>query len=139
MPSRVAQIRLVSGHPEVYEPCDDSFALVDALLADQENLVEHQPMFCLEVSCGSGLKATARESGGSAQLRPEDSAASVSYFATDIHPHAVRVTSETLKAHTVHAEVLCDNIAASGLGKRLWGKVDVMVVNPHMYQIQKMS
>ncbi|KAI3934047.1 hypothetical protein MKW92_002722 [Papaver armeniacum] len=58
MPSRVAQIRLVSGHPEVYEPCDDSFALVDALLADRENLVEHQPMFCLEVSCGSGLKAT---------------------------------------------------------------------------------
>ncbi|KAI3890514.1 hypothetical protein MKW92_040903 [Papaver armeniacum] len=85
-------------------------------------------MFCLEVSCGSGLKATIRP--GSAQLRQEDSAASVSYFATDIHPHAVRVTSETLKAHTVHAEVLCDNIAASGLGKRLSGKVDVMVVNP---------
>ncbi|KAI3997011.1 hypothetical protein MKX01_021287 [Papaver californicum] len=92
MPSRIAQIRLVSGHPEVYEPCDDSFALVDAFL--------------------------------------EDSAASVSYFATDINPHAVTVTSETLKAHTVHAEVLCDNIAASGLEKRLWGKVDVMVVNP---------
>ncbi|KAM7475904.1 hypothetical protein LguiB_023147 [Lonicera macranthoides] len=30
MPSRIAQIRLVSSHPEVYEPCDDSFLLVDA-------------------------------------------------------------------------------------------------------------
>ncbi|KAI3965973.1 hypothetical protein MKX01_010930 [Papaver californicum] len=101
MPSRIAQIRLVSGHPEVYEPCDDSFTLVDALLA--------------EVGCGSGYVITSLAS----MLRQEDSAASVSYFATDINPHAVRVTSETLKAHTVHVEVLCDNIAALGLEKRL--------------------
>ncbi|KAI3833556.1 hypothetical protein MKW92_035355 [Papaver armeniacum] len=72
---RIAQIHLVSGHPEVCKPCDDSFAL-------------------------------------------EDSAASVSYFATDINPHAVRVTSETLKAHTVHAEVLLgrDGIASAWAG-----------------------
>ncbi|RZC46844.1 hypothetical protein C5167_039797 [Papaver somniferum] len=126
MPSRIAQIRLVNGHPEVYEPCDDSFALVDALLADRKNLLEHQPMFCMEVGCGSGYVITSL----AIMLMQEDSAASVSYFATDINPHAVRVTSETLKAHTVHAEVLCDNIASSGLEKRLWGKVDVMVVNP---------
>ena len=37
----IAQIRRVSSHPEVYEPCDDSFALVNALLAYQANLLEH--------------------------------------------------------------------------------------------------
>ncbi|KAI3894193.1 hypothetical protein MKX03_003750, partial [Papaver bracteatum] len=52
MPSRVAQILLVSGHPEVYEPCDDSFALVDALLADRENLVDglKATSFCVDPS-----------------------------------------------------------------------------------------
>ena len=29
MTYKIAQIRRVSSHPEVYEPCDDSFALVD--------------------------------------------------------------------------------------------------------------
>ncbi|KAM4077043.1 hypothetical protein ACJW30_12G109900 [Castanea mollissima] len=53
MPFRTAQICLVSSHPEVYEPCDDSFALVDALLADRNNLLEHHPMLCMEVGCGS--------------------------------------------------------------------------------------
>ena len=43
MTYRIAQIRCVSSYPEVYEPCDDSFALVDALLANQANLLEHHP------------------------------------------------------------------------------------------------
>ncbi|GFS44757.1 S-adenosyl-L-methionine-dependent methyltransferases superfamily protein [Actinidia rufa] len=54
MPSKIAQIRLVGSHFEVYEPCDDSFALVDALLADLTNLLEHKPKLCMEVGCGSG-------------------------------------------------------------------------------------
>ncbi|MED6111394.1 hypothetical protein PIB30_051970 [Stylosanthes scabra] len=37
--SNTAQIRLVSSHNEVYEPCDDSFVLVDALLADHTNML----------------------------------------------------------------------------------------------------
>jgi release factor glutamine methyltransferase len=42
----------------VYEPCDDSFALVDALLADKVNLLEQRPSVCLEVGCGSGYVIT---------------------------------------------------------------------------------
>ncbi|KAL3523220.1 hypothetical protein ACH5RR_016054 [Cinchona calisaya] len=123
MPYRIAQIRLVSSHPEVYEPCDDSFALVDALLADRTNLLEHRPRICLEIGCGSGyvIASLALLLGG------EDSG---SYFiATDINPHAVSVTSETLNAHGVHAELVNTDIA-SGLEGRLMGLVDVMVVNP---------
>ncbi|KAK6141554.1 hypothetical protein DH2020_024703 [Rehmannia glutinosa] len=123
MLSRIAQIRLVSSHPEVYDPCDDSFALVDALLADRANLLEHQPSICMEVGCGSGCVITSL----ALLLREVDSGAY--YIATDINPHAVRVTCETLEAHGCHAEVLNTDIA-SGLEKRLSKSVDVMVVNP---------
>ncbi|GAB2220320.1 hypothetical protein Drorol1_Dr00007965 [Drosera rotundifolia] len=121
--SKIAQIRLVASHPEVYEPCDDSFALVDALLADQTNLSEHKPAICMEVGCGSGYVIT------SLALILGQEADGIHYFATDINPHAVSVTQETLGAHGVHTEVIMTNIA-SGLEKRLAGLVDVMVVNP---------
>lgn len=123
MSPRIAQIRLVSSHPEVYEPCDDSFALVDALLADRNNLLEHNPRLCVEVGCGSGYVITSL----ALMLRPHIPGAY--YIATDLNPHAVRVTSETLEAHGVHAELIQTNIA-SGLEKRLERMVDVMVVNP---------
>ena len=121
--AQIAQIRLVSSHPEVYEPCDDSFALVDALLADRNNLLEHQPTLCMEVGCGSGYVIT------SLALMLGQEAPGVYYIATDSNPHAMRVTSETLEAHGVHAELINTDIS-SGLEKRLAGLVDVMVVNP---------
>ncbi|ERM99381.1 hypothetical protein AMTR_s00131p00018340 [Amborella trichopoda] len=49
--SRCAQIRLVASNPEVYEPCDDSFAWFDALLTDRANLVELRPNLCMEIGC----------------------------------------------------------------------------------------
>lgn len=120
---RIAQIRLVSSHEEVYEPCDDSFALVDALLADRNNLLEHHPTLCMEIGCGSGYVITSL----ALILGQEDSG--VNYIATDINPHAVKVTSETLEAHGVGAELIVTDIAA-GLETRLAGMVDVLVVNP---------
>lgn len=121
MHSRIAQIRLVSSHPEVYEPCDDSFALVDALLADRAKLLEHHPSICMEIGCGSGYVIT------SLALLLEVSR--VQFIATDINPHAINVTRKTLEAHGCHAELVNTNIA-SGLEKRLARSVDVMVVNP---------
>ncbi|KAJ9168442.1 hypothetical protein P3X46_019966 [Hevea brasiliensis] len=123
MYSRIAQIRLVSSHHEVYEPCDDSFALVDALLADQTNLLEHNPRLCVEVGCGSGYVIT------SLALMLRQRVPGVYYIATDLNPHAISVTHETLEAHGVHAELIHTDIV-SGLEKRLAGMVDVMVVNP---------
>ena len=123
MSPKTAQIRLVSSHPEVYEPCDDSFALVDALLADRTNILDHCPRLCLEVGCGSGYVIA------SLALMLGQELPGVYYFATDTNPHALRVTRETLDAHAVDAELMCMDIA-SGLEKRLAGRVDVMVVNP---------
>ncbi|CAK9183355.1 unnamed protein product [Ilex paraguariensis] len=106
MPSRTAQIRFVSSHPEVYEPCDDSFALVDALLADRTNLLEHRPTLSMELEANGAY-----------------------YIATDINPHAVKVTRETLDVHGVDAPLITTDIA-SGLARRLAGLVDVIIVNP---------
>lgn len=123
MASRGAQIRLVSSHPEVYEPCDDSFALVDALLADKTNLLEHKPTLCLELGCGSGYVIT------SLALMLEQDVSGIQYYATDINPYALKTTRETLEAHGVYAELINTDIA-SGLESRLAGSVDVIVVNP---------
>ncbi|KAL5705852.1 peptide chain release factor N(5)-glutamine methyltransferase [Ranunculus cassubicifolius] len=122
--SRIAQIKLVSSHPEVYSPCDDSFALVDALLSDRTNLLSHHPTLCMEIGSGSGYVITSL-----AIMLGQSIKSSQYYIATDINPNAVRVTQETLKAHGVDAEVICGSIGA-GLEKRLEGMVDVMVVNP---------
>uniref|UniRef100_A0A803KTE9 Methyltransferase small domain-containing protein n=1 Tax=Chenopodium quinoa TaxID=63459 RepID=A0A803KTE9_CHEQI len=124
MTSKIADIRLVASHPEVYEPCDDSFALVDALLADRMNLLQLEPTMCLEIGCGSGYVITSL-----ALMLGQDTNSSVHCFATDINPDAVEVTLATLKAHGVHAEVMNMDIA-SALEDRLAGLVDVVVVNP---------
>lgn len=113
----------MSSHPQVYEPCDDSYALVDALLADKTKLVEHHPTICMEIGSGSGYVIT------SLALILGAESKNTHYFATDVNPHAVKTTRETLDAHGVHAELLTTNIA-SGLEKRLSGMVDLMVINP---------
>ncbi|CAN6921003.1 unnamed protein product [Brassica oleracea] len=123
MTSRTADVMRVSSHREVYEPCDDSFALVDALLADQANLINHDPKVCMEIGCGSGYVIT------SLILLLKEKLPNVHYLATDTNPIAARVTNETLQAHGVSAEVVCTDIA-SCLEERLAGLVDVMVVNP---------
>ncbi|XP_047337255.1 methyltransferase N6AMT1 [Impatiens glandulifera] len=126
MSPTIAQICLTSSHPEVYEPCDDSFSLVDALLADRSKLLEHRPNLCMEIGCGSGYVITslALMLGGE-----EDRCGGTYYIATDVNPNAIMVTSKTMEAHGVYAELINTDIA-SGLEKRLAGLVDVMVVNP---------
>lgn len=123
MHSNIAQINLVSSHSEVYEPCDDSFALVDALLADRANLIDHRPSICMEIGSGSGYVITSL-----ALLLGKEGSGS-HYIATDINSHAVKVTHETLEAHGCRAELVNTDIAL-GLEKRLAKCVDVMMVNP---------
>ncbi|CAK9315669.1 unnamed protein product [Citrullus colocynthis] len=90
---------------------------------DRVKLLNHHPTLCLEVGCGSGYVIT------SLALMLGKEASGTHYIATDINPHAIRVTQETLEAHGVHAELVSTDIA-SGLEKRLAGSVDVLVVNP---------
>ncbi|KAI5072033.1 hypothetical protein GOP47_0012139 [Adiantum capillus-veneris] len=122
--TRIAEVRLVGRHPEVYEPCDDSFALVDALLADKAQLEELKPSLCLEVGCGSGYVITSL-----ALILGNCSNSEVQFLATDVSEAAVHTTCSTLAAHHVNAEVVVADLV-SGLEKRLDKVVDVLVFNP---------
>ncbi|KAJ3673813.1 hypothetical protein LUZ60_005805 [Juncus effusus] len=120
---KTAQIRLVSSHPEVYAPCDDSFLLVDSLLADRQTLIHQNPNFCLEIGCGSGYVIT------SLALILSPFCPSAQFFATDINPNATQTTFQTLKNHDVNCEVLATDLA-SCLKKRLYKTIDLLVINP---------
>ncbi|KAM3237144.1 hypothetical protein P3L10_012173 [Capsicum annuum] len=100
MLSRIAKILLVSSHPEVYEP----------------------PRFVWKLVVAGHVITSLAVTLGHEGVFPY-------YIATDINPHALRVTSETVDAHGVYAELVNIDIS-SGLEKRLTGLVDVMVVNP---------
>ncbi|KAH7284771.1 hypothetical protein KP509_34G070000 [Ceratopteris richardii] len=119
---RSADIRLVARHTDVYEPCDDSYALVDALLADRANLCELHPSICLEVGCGSGYVIT------SLALMLSD-LKDTRFIATDISKSAVETTRLTLEAHNVNADVLVADLV-SGIDTHLAGAVDLLVFNP---------
>lgn len=47
----MARIELTAAHPDVYPPCEDSFALADALAADSEEAVlgRRGAALCVEV------------------------------------------------------------------------------------------
>ncbi|XP_078178358.1 uncharacterized protein LOC144572596 isoform X2 [Carex rostrata] len=120
---KIAKIQLVSSHPEVYGPCDDSFLLVDALLADRLNLINQNPKFCLEIGCGSGYVIT------SLALILSQYNSSTQFFATDINLHAAQTTLQTSANHGIHCEVVVTDIA-SCLQKRLRKSIDVLLVNP---------
>eukprot|EP00850_Spirogloea_muscicola_P026475 SM007721S22524 [mRNA] locus=s7721:23:704:- [translate_table: standard] len=120
---RAADLRLVQRHPEVYEPCDDSFVLVDALLADHRGLATHLPALCVELGCGSGYVLASlalilgREAGGA------------QFLATDVSGAAVEAARGTLAAHGIGADIVHADLLG-GLERRLAGAVDVLLVNP---------
>ncbi|MCO5550312.1 hypothetical protein L7F22_003795 [Adiantum nelumboides] len=110
--------------PSRGEPCDDSFALVDALLVDRAQLEELQPSLCLEVGCGSGYVITTL-----ALILGNCNNYEVQFLATDVNEAAVHTTCSTLAAHHVNAEVVVADLV-SGLEKLLDKVVDVLVFNP---------
>ncbi|KAJ7529004.1 hypothetical protein O6H91_15G029700 [Diphasiastrum complanatum] len=119
---KIAEIWLVARHPEVYEPCEDSYAIVDALLADRAQLLELQPKLRVEVGSGSGYVITSL----ALLLKGLDS---VHFLATDINQTAAETTSRTLNNHAVKADVVVTDLL-SGLENRFRGCVDVLLFNP---------
>lgn len=121
----IASIKKTAFHKEVYEPAEDSFALVDALAANVQAWRRCPPRLCLEVGCGSGYVIC------SLALLLRDLGAATQLLATDINPRAAAATAETLAAHQARSGVdivLTD--LASALLPSLAGLVDVLVFNP---------
>eukprot|EP00271_Cylindrocystis_brebissonii_P014443 TRINITY_DN3579_c0_g1_i11.p1 TRINITY_DN3579_c0_g1~~TRINITY_DN3579_c0_g1_i11.p1 ORF type:complete len:224 (+),score=13.63 TRINITY_DN3579_c0_g1_i11:597-1268(+) len=121
----IAEICLTARHPEVYEPCDDSFALVDAFHADAQFLFDLAPTICLEIGCGSGYVITSL-----ALILSRLGRNRVQLLATDINPFAPLVTQRTLRSHSVDSFDIVRTSLCASLLDRLEGNVDVLLFNP---------
>ena len=93
----------ISITPDVYEPCEDSFLLADAALAEIKDTDS-----VLEVGCGSGIISAVIKANTKAGI-----------VAVDISPHAVKCTRDN------GVDVIRGNLLSC-----IKGKFDVIVFNP---------
>ncbi|KAK9902136.1 hypothetical protein WJX75_005536 [Coccomyxa subellipsoidea] len=121
----IADVRLTHADRDVYDPSDDSFALVDALVKAAEGWHDTPPRICVEVGSGSGYITC------SVALLLQHLGVTAHCIATDINPAALRATEQTLHAHNVASRVdLVRSDLLLGLRQRLHGAVDLLVFNP---------
>ncbi|KAK9866780.1 hypothetical protein WJX84_002858 [Apatococcus fuscideae] len=92
---RTASIALTCYDRDVYEPSDDTFLLVDALLKASGSWHAQQRKLCLEVGCGSGFVSC------SLALILSQLHVSHHLIALDISHAAISATKSTLNAHKV--------------------------------------
>lgn len=95
-------------HPEVYEPAEDSFLLVDVVLAGHLG-----GRRVVELGCGSGLASIAAAKGGA------------SVIAVDTNPEAVRLARANARRNEVPVRVVQGDLLSA-----LRGTVDVVLFNP---------
>jgi release factor glutamine methyltransferase len=109
---------------DVYEPSDDSFALVDALAVHSLQWGTFRPAVTLELGCGSGFVVC------SCALLLSKLGISSHTMAIDISMPATRATQKTLEAHGISGvDIVCtDKFAA--LEEHMQGKVDLLLFNP---------
>jgi release factor glutamine methyltransferase len=117
----VASVSRTHWTSEVYEPSDDSFALVDALQQDAAGWKAARLRACAEIGCGSGyvicsLALLLRQLGIGSSL-----------YATDISQHALDATRQTLASHGVPSVELLRTNLLDGLLGRLQRRVDILV------------
>jgi release factor glutamine methyltransferase len=117
----VASVSRTHWSSEVYEPSDDSFALVDALQQGAAGWKAPRPRTCAEIGCGSGyvicsLALLLRQLGVGSSL-----------YATDVSQHALDATRRTLASHGVPSVELLRTNLLDGLLGRLQRQVDILV------------
>ncbi|KXN70925.1 S-adenosyl-L-methionine-dependent methyltransferase [Conidiobolus coronatus NRRL 28638] len=106
---------------QIYEPAEDTFALLDALENDYEYLNSIKPAICLEIGTGSGCVV-------SFLGKILDSIKPL-FLTTDINPLANAGSLSTAKRNNVNIDsITCDLVGP--LVKRLENKIDVLIFNP---------
>lgn len=108
-------------YESVYEPAEDTFLFMDALVADVDALKRLRPLVCVEVGCGSGAVITflAKLLGGSTAF----------YLCSDVNSNATSVTAKTGEQNGILLNPIVTDLV-SALASRLEGFVDVLLFNP---------
>eukprot|EP01116_Phalansterium_solitarium_P024891 TRINITY_DN9256_c0_g1_i1.p1 TRINITY_DN9256_c0_g1~~TRINITY_DN9256_c0_g1_i1.p1 ORF type:complete len:229 (-),score=49.45 TRINITY_DN9256_c0_g1_i1:170-856(-) len=104
----------------IYEPADDTYLFLDALLADREFLNGLRPKICIEIGTGSGVLITHLAS----LVGPQST-----YFATDVNPKAALAALATARNNKASVDVVLTDLVGC-LQARLKGRVDVLLFNP---------
>lgn len=129
----------------VYEPSDDTYLLLDGLLADLDAAVALQsnssntsssstsPLIILEIGTGSGVPITFLAKQLIANNKMDKTAETALHaMATDINPQALEFAGKTAKENGVVSAVLtlmqCD--LATPLLEKYCGRVNVIIFNP---------
>lgn len=110
-------------HDSVYDPAEDSFALLDALEADAKELKARNPTICLEIGSGSGIASTFLSS----IVEPS----SALFLSTDINPHACLATLATSRLNQAHLNPINTNLVSPILQRiEAAGGADILLFNP---------
>eukprot|EP00158_Paraphelidium_tribonemae_P001716 Partr_v1_DN24714_c0_g1_i5_m37284 putative N-6 adenine-specific DNA methyltransferase 1 len=105
--------------PDVYEPAEDTFLLMDTLEEELRSSSRHITT-CLEIGSGSGCVSVFVGS-----ILGE----SPKYYCTDINPSAVEATLRTAQINNVNVIATQDKFC-SKLMEDLKGRVDLLIFNP---------
>ncbi|KAL0021541.1 hypothetical protein WJX77_006102 [Trebouxia sp. C0004] len=120
----IADVTKTVYNSRVYEPSDDSFALVDALQEQLPHIVHQAPYLCVEIGSGSGYVSC------SLACLLQHHHCKTFCIATDVSPHAVNATRATLAAHQVTTVDVVQADLVHPLFHRLQQAVDILVFNP---------
>lgn len=120
----------------VYEPAEDTFALLDALEQDLDQLREQEPVLIVEIGCGSGcvsafMASILKTKGKGMQTHSKNIGHLATFLCTDINPIALEATLETARRNKIENELSVIQMdTLNGLMQRCKGKIDVLLFNP---------
>ena len=106
--------------PDVYEPAEDTFVLLDALESEKKFIQQLNPTIAVEVGCGSGVVMAFL--GSILQNN-------TLYLCTDKNPNAALCTQKTSQVNSQTIDVVVTDLATCMLPK-MEKLVDMLIFNP---------
>eukprot|EP01024_Parvocaulis_polyphysoides_P047501 TRINITY_DN45019_c0_g1_i1.p1 TRINITY_DN45019_c0_g1~~TRINITY_DN45019_c0_g1_i1.p1 ORF type:complete len:227 (-),score=35.95 TRINITY_DN45019_c0_g1_i1:31-711(-) len=121
---KLAEISKTCMNNQIYEPSDDSFALIDAIAQDFQLLKKLKPKFAVEIGSGSGYVIC------SVKLILNQLKIPCQCWATDISRHALNATNQTLKNHSLTNQVETIQTDLFSNFQFIRTKIDLLIFNP---------
>uniref|UniRef100_A0A7E4V4B1 Methyltransferase HEMK2 n=1 Tax=Panagrellus redivivus TaxID=6233 RepID=A0A7E4V4B1_PANRE len=112
----------------VYDPAEDSFLLMDALVEDQEALIAQKPKVVFEIGVGSGVVSSFARTLIDGLLG--NGSEYVHSFGTDINPEAIETAKRTATINKQSKPELFQCDLVSAVSPRFQGFIDVLLFNP---------